>query len=151
VTADPAKGNRSLPDSRFPSAAHLASWAGVCPGNRQSAGKRLSGRTRKGSPYLRTALVEAAHAASHCKDCYLSAQYHRLVNRRGGKKASIALGHSLLVIIYHVLAEQKDYQELGGNSFDERDRQAVQKRLVHRLEQLGYEVSLTPTPPAALA
>ncbi len=137
--------------SRFPSAQHLASWAGMCPGNRQSAGKRLSGRTRKGSPYLRTALVEAAHAASHCKNCYLSAQYHRLVNRRGGKKATIALGHTLLVIVYHVLAEQKDYQELGGNYFDERDRQAVQKSLVHRLEQLGFEVSLTPTSPAALA
>jgi transposase len=93
--------------------------------------------------------VEAAHAASHCKDCYLSAQYHRLVSRRGGKKATIALGHTLLVIVYHVLAEQKDYQELGGNYFDERDRQAVQKSLVHRLEQLGFEVSLTPTSPAA--
>ena len=135
--------------SRFPSAQHLASWAGMCPGNRQSAGKRLSGRTRKGSPYLRTALVEAAHAASHGKNCYLSAQYHRLVSRRGGKKATIALGHTLLVIVYHVLAEQQDYQELGGNYFDERDRQAVQKSLVHRLEQLGFEVSLTPTSPAA--
>ena len=134
---------------RFPSARHLASWAGMCPGNRESAGKRLSGRTRKGSPWLRTALVEAAHAATHCKKSYLAAQYHRLVLRRGGKKATIAVGHTLLVIVYHVLADEKDYQELGGNYFNEQDRQAVQKRLVHRLEKLGYEVTLAPTSPAA--
>ncbi len=135
--------------SRFPSARHLASWAGMCPGNNESAGKRLSGRTRKGSPWLRTALVEAAQAASHCKDSYLSAQFRRLVIRRGGKKAIIALGHTLLVIVYHVLADEKNYDELGGNYFDERDRQAVQKQLVRRLEKLGYEVTLTPTSPAA--
>ncbi len=130
---------------RFPSAKHLASWAGMCPGNCESGGHRKSGKTRKGSPWLRTALVEAAHAATHCKDCYLAAQYHRLVPRRGKKKATIAVGHTLLVIVYHVLAEEKDYQELGGNFFDEHDRQAVQKRLVHRLEKLGYEVTLAPT------
>jgi transposase len=133
--------------SRFPSARHLASWAGMCPGNHESAGKRFSGKTRRGSPWLRSALVEAAHAAIHATDCYLSAQYHRLVIRRGGKKAAIAVGHSLLVIIYHILAEEKDYQELGGNYFDAWDRQAVQKRLVRRLEKLGYEVTLTPTSP----
>lgn len=138
------------PDTqRFPSARHLASWAGMCPGNRESAGKRLSGRTRKGSPWLRTALVEAAHAATHCKDSYLAAQYHRLVLRRGKKKATIAVGHTLLVIVYHVLAQEQEYQELGGNYFDDHDRQAVQKRLVHRLEKLGYEVTLTPSSPAA--
>lgn len=109
----------------------------------------LRGKTRKGSPWLRTALVEAAHAATHTKDCSLSAHYHRLALRRGCKKAAIAVGHTLLVIIYHVLAEEKDYQELGGNYFDEWDRQAVQKRLVRRLEKLGYEVTLTPTGPAA--
>ena len=133
---------------RFPSARHLASWAGMCPGNNESAGKRLSGRTRKGSPWLRSALVEAAHAAIHCKDSYLSAQYQRLVIRRGGKKATIAVGHTLLVIIYHLLSEDKDYEELGGNYFDEWSRQAVQKRLVRRLEKLGYEVKLEPTSPA---
>jgi transposase len=121
----------------------------MCPGNRQSAGKRLSGRTRKGSPWLRTALIEAAHAAAHSKNTYLSARYHRLAVRRGAKKAAVALGHTLLVIIYHVLTEEKDYDELGGNYFDERDRQAVEKRLVRRLEHLGYQVSLTPTAPAA--
>jgi len=135
--------------SHFPSAEHLASWAGMCPGNNESAGKRLSGRTRKGSPWLRTALVEAAQAASCSKDCYLSAQFQRLRGRRGGKKAIIAVGHTLLVIVYHILADETDYQELGGNYFDESDRLAVQKRLVHRLEKLGYEVTLTPTSPAA--
>lgn len=135
--------------SRFPSARHLASWAGMCPGNHESAGKRLSGKTRKGSPWLRTALVEAAHAATHTKDCYLSAQYYRLALRRGAKKATIAVGHTLLVIIYHVLAEEKDYEDPGGNYFDEWDRQAVQKQLVRRLEKLGYDVTLTPTGPVA--
>ncbi len=134
--------------SRFPSARHLASWAGMCPGNNESAGKRLSGKTRKGSPWLRSALVEAAHAAIHCKDSYLSAQYQRLAIRRGGKKATIALGHTLLVIIYQLLSEDKDYEELGGNYFDEWDRQAVHKRLVRRLEKLGYAVKLEPTSPA---
>jgi transposase len=133
--------------SRFPSARHLASWAGMCPGNNESGGKRLSGKTRKGSPWLRSALVEAAHAAIHCKDSSLSAQDQRLVVRRGGKKAAIAVGHTLLVIIYHLLSEDKDYEELGGNYCDEWDRQAVQKRLVRRLERLGYEVKLEPTSP----
>ena len=134
--------------SRFPSARHLASWAGMCPGNNESAGKRLSGKTRKGSPWLRSALVEAAHAAIHCKDSYLAAQYQRLVIRRGGKKATIAVGHTLLVIIYQLLSQDKDYEELGGNYFDEWDRQAVQKRLARRLEKLGYQVTLEPTSPA---
>ncbi|MBO0789500.1 MAG: IS110 family transposase [Ktedonobacteraceae bacterium] len=131
--------------SRFPSARHLASWAGMCPGNNESGGKRLSGRTRKGSPWLRSALVEAAHAAMHTKECYLSAHYQRLALRRGGKKATIAVGHTLLVVIYHLLSEEQDYQELGGNYFDEWDRQAVQKRLVRCLEKLGYQVKLEPT------
>ncbi len=121
----------------------------MCPGNNESGGKRLNGKTRKGSPWLRSALVEAAHAAIHCKDSYLSAQYQRLVVRRGGKKATIAVGHTLLVVIYHILSEDEDYEELGGNYFDEWDRQAVQKRLVHRLEKLGYQVKLEPISPAA--
>jgi transposase len=133
--------------SRFPSARHLASWAGMCPGNHESAGKRFSGKTRKGSPWLRSALVEAAHAAMHSKDSYLSAHYQRLALRRGGKKATIAVGHTLLVILYHLLSEEKDYQDLGGNYFDEWDRQAIQKQLVRRLEKLGYEVTLTSTSP----
>ncbi len=134
---------------RFKSADHLASWAGMCPGNHESAGKRLSGRTRKGSPWLRKILVEAAHAAAHTKKTYLSAQYHRLAARGGAKKAMVAVGHTILVIIYHVLRDQQPYTELGGNYFDERDRQATERRLVRRLEKLGYEVSLKSTPPAA--
>ena len=134
---------------RFPSAKHLASWAGMCPGNHESGGKRLRGQTRQGNPALRRVLVEAAHAAAHSKNTYLSAQYHRLARRLGKKKALIAVAHSILVIIYHVLTEDVDYQELGGNYFDERDRHAVEKRLVRRLEQLGYHVTLETTPPAA--
>jgi transposase len=133
----------------FPSAPQLASWAGMCPGNRESAGKRQSGKTRKGNPYVRAVLVEAAHAAGHTKDNYLSAQYHRLAGRRGTKKAAVAVGHSILVIVYHLLTRGTTYDELGGNYFDERDRQAVPRRLVRRLEDLGYQVTLEPASPAA--
>lgn len=135
--------------SRFPSAQHLASWAGMCPGNHESAGKRLSGKTRKGSQWLRTALVEAAHAASHCKECYLSAHYHHIAAHRGKKRAAVALGHTLLIIIYHMIAEEKEYEELGGGYLDQLDRQGKEKRLVRQLEKLGFEVSLTSTSPAA--
>lgn len=135
--------------TRFPSAAHLASWAGLCPGNDESAGKRRSGRTRKGSPWLRTALVEAAQAAARTKDTYLAAQYRRLAARRGAKRAVVAVAHSLLVMVYALLTQHTTYHELGGQYFDERDRQAVQRRLVRRLEALGYAVSLQPTTPAA--
>jgi len=130
--------------SRFPSDRHLASWAGMCPGNHQSAGKRYSGKTRKGNPWLRRALVEAAHAAAHTKRTYLSAQYHRLAGRRGKKKAIVAVAHSILVIAYHLLREQSQYKDLGGNYFDERDKEVISHRLVRRLEKLGYEVSLQP-------
>lgn len=136
--------------TRFPSARHLASWAGLCPGNDESAGKRRSGRTRKGSPWLRTALVEAARAAARTKDTYLAAQYRRLAARRGAKRAAVAVAHSLLVIVYVLLTgQQQGYHDLGSHYFDERDRQAVERRLVRRLEALGYNVSLEPTSPAA--
>jgi transposase len=135
--------------TRFPSARHLASWAGLCPGNDESAGKRRSGHTRKGSPWLRTALVEAAQAAARTKETYLAAQYRRLAARRGAKRAAVAVAHSLLVMVYALLTQQTGYRELGGHYFDERDRQAVERRLVHRLEALGYTVSLAPTSPAA--
>jgi transposase len=130
--------------SRFPTAEHLASWAGVCPGNHESAGKRKSGKTRKGNAWLRRVLVQAAHAAAKTKNTYLSAQYHRLAARRGAKRAALAVAHTILVIIYHVLQDQVCYRELGGNYFDERDQQIVQKRLVRRLERLGYSVELQP-------
>lgn len=128
--------------SRFPSAAHLASWAGMCPGNHQSGGKRLSGKTRKGSRWLRQVLIEAAHAAARSKTTYLGAQYRRLAARRGTKKAIIALGHTILVMVYHVLTRREPYRDLGSNYFDEHDRQAVERRLVRRLEKLGLTVSI---------
>lgn len=134
---------------RFQSAKQLASWAGMCPGNQISAGKRTSGKTNKGSPWLRKLLIQVALAASRTKKTYLAAQYHRLAARRGKKRAAVAVGHSILVIIFHVLREQKPYEELGSNFFDERERQVVETRLVHRLEQLGYAVSLQPVAPAA--
>ncbi len=130
--------------SRFPSAKHLASWAGICPGNHESAGKRRSGKTRKGSRWLRQVLIEAAHGAAHTKQTYLGALYRRLAARRGTKKALVAVGHAILVIVYHVLTRREPYQDLGVNYFDERDRQAVERRLVRRLEQLGYQVNLQP-------
>lgn len=135
--------------SRFPTAAHLASWAGVCPGNHESAGKRKSGKARKGNAWLRRVLVQAAHAASKTKKTYLAAQYHRLAARRGAKRAALAVAHTILVIIYHLLQDQVSYRELGGNYFDERDQQAVQKRLVRRLERLGYQVELQPVSQAS--
>jgi len=129
---------------RFPSAQHLASWAGLCPGNHERGGKRRSGSTRKGSPWLRTCLVQAAHAAARTKGTYLAAQYRRLAARRGKAKAAIAVAHSILVIAYHLLTEGTIYRDLGSHYFDERDRQGVERRLVHRLEGLGYTVSLAP-------
>jgi transposase len=130
--------------SRFPSARHLASWAGLCPGNHESGGKRHGGATRKGSPWLRACLVQAAHAAARTKGTYLAAQYRRLAARRGRAKAAIAVAHSILIIVYHLLTDGTVYHDLGGNYFDERERQAVERRLVHRLQGLGYRVSLEP-------
>jgi transposase len=129
---------------RFPSAKHLASWAGMCPGTKESGGKRLSGKTRKGNVWLRQVLIEIAHVASKTKDTYLAAQYRRIAARRGKKRALIALGHTILVIIYHILTERKPYHELGGRYFDQRERGQVERRLVRRLERLGYSVSLQP-------
>jgi transposase len=128
--------------SRFPSAAHLASWAGLCPGNHESAGKRHSGRTRQGNPWLRDALVEAAWAAARTKHTYLSAHYHRIAARRGTKRALVALAHTLLVIAYHVLTTGEVYRELGADYFDQRNKDALARRLVKRLSTLGYTVSL---------
>lgn len=129
---------------QFPSAKHLASWVGICPGNHESAGKRLSGKTRKGNPYARRLLIQAAHAAAHSKNTYLAAQYRRIAARRGPKRAAVAVGHSILVIVYHLLRDRGSYQDLGGNYFDQHDRQMIQKHLVRRLERLGYQVDLQP-------
>jgi transposase len=133
----------------FPSAAHLASWAGVCPGQRESAGKRRSGRARKGNQWLRTALVQVAWAASHTKQTYLSAQYHRLASRRGRKRALLAVGHTILVMIYHLLKEGTPYAERGADYFDRLDTDRITRTLVRRLERLGHDVVLKPKEPAA--
>jgi transposase len=129
---------------QFPSAAHLASWAGICPGNHESAGKRLSGKTRKGNPWLRCLLVQAAHSASHQKQCYLAEQYRRIAKRRGAKRAAVAVAHSILVIVYHLLSHRTTYQEKGETFFEEQARQGAEKRLVRQLARLGYEVELHP-------
>ncbi len=135
--------------SRFESAACLAAWAGLAPGNNESAGKRRSGKTRPGSPTLRRTLTLVAHAAARSKSSYLAAQYHRLAARRGAKRAIVAVAHSILVIIYHLLTRHEPYRELGGNYFDERKRESVADRLVHRLENLGYQVALRAKPTGA--
>jgi len=134
---------------RFPTDKHLASWAGMCPGNNESAGKRKSGKTRRGNRYLRTALVQAAWAASHQKETYLAAQYQRLVKRMGKKKALLAVGHSILVIVYHVLQSRLSYRELGGDYFDKRDIEKRQQRLIRQLEALGLKVTVEQLPIAA--
>jgi transposase len=128
--------------SRFPTSKHLASWAGLCPGNDQSAGKRRSGKTRKGNQWLRSLLCESANAVGRTKGTYLSAQYHRLVTQRGKHKATVAVAHSLLVRAYCLLRDGTTYQEPGANYFDERDEPAVRRRLTRRLERLGYKVTL---------
>jgi transposase len=131
--------------AQFPSAAHLASWAGMCPGNHASAGKRGSGRTRQGSKWLRAGLVEAAKAAARARGSYFAAQYHRLKGRRGPGRAALAVGHSMLVVAYHVLDRGVAYQDLGEDYFQQRQQEAADryaKRLVRQLEQLGHKVTL---------
>lgn len=128
--------------SEFPSAKHLASWAGMCPGNHESAGKRKGGRTTKGNRYLRAMLVQAAWAASHQKDTYLAAQYHRLVKRMGKKKALVAVGHTILVIAYHILRERVCYRELGADYFERRPKDQHRQRLIRQLQALGLKVTV---------
>jgi transposase len=131
--------------SRFPTAGHLASWAGVCPGNNESAGKHHSGRTRKGDTWLRAALGEAAAAGSSTKNSYLHAQYRRLAVRRGKKRALLAVGHTILTAIWHMLVNDLDYQDLGADYFTSRiDPTRRTRQLVDQLQQLGYQVQLTP-------
>jgi transposase len=128
--------------SRFPSAAHIASWAKVSPGNNESAGKRKSGRTRKGNSWIKAALTEAAQSAAHTRDTYLSALYHRLARRRGKNRATIAVAHSILTSLYHMLKDGATYREPGGNYFDERNHHYTVRQAVRRIERLGYKVTL---------
>jgi transposase len=128
--------------SRFPSAEHCASWAGMCPGNNESAGKRRSGRTRRGSPWLRAALVEAAHGAQRSKGTYLGAQYRRMAAQRGPKRAAVAVGHSILVSAYHILSRHQTYLDLGEKHWEKAAKQGEQ-RMAQRLRGLGYTVTKT--------
>jgi transposase len=130
--------------SRFASAKHLASWAGVCPGNKLSAGKRLGGKTTKGNARLRAVLAEVVWTLSHMKDHYLSAQSHRLARRLGKQKAVMAVAHSVLVIIYSVLRDKKPYSDLGVDYFDTLEKERLTRQSIRRLEALGYTVTLTP-------
>jgi transposase len=130
--------------SRFPSAHHLAAWAGLCPGNRQSGGKRLPSKAREGDTWLKAALGEAAWAVARKHDTYLSAQYHRLARRRGKQKAIVAVAHSILVIAYHILHDRQPYRDLGTDYFDTLDATRIQRHHVTRLQALGFDVTLTP-------
>jgi transposase len=132
-------------ESNFPTAKHLASWSGLCPGNNASGGKRHSGRTRDGNTYLRSALVQAAWAAQRSKQTYLSAQYHRLARRISKKKAVMAVAHSLLVIVYYVLVRDQAYRELGGDYFDRQHVEQQRAYLLQRLEALGCRVTIEET------
>src|SRR5207247_7435227 len=128
---------------QFPTAGHLSSWVGMSPGNNESAGKRKSGRTTKGNQWLRATLVQVAWAASHAKDTYLAAQYRRLAGRRGKKRALVAVAHSILVIIYHLLKKPgTSYRDFGPEYLDKLQSKHLTSHLVRRLERLGYKVSL---------
>ncbi len=128
--------------ARFPSAAHLVSWAGLCPRSDESAGKRRSSRIRHGAPWLKTTLVQCAWAAVRTKDSYLRAQFHRLKSRLGPMKAIIAVASSMLTSAFHMLTSGSEYRDLGAAHFDRRDHAKLAKRLVRRLEDLGLKVSV---------
>jgi len=128
--------------TRFPTAGHLASWVGICPGNHESAGKRLSGKTRKGNRWLKPLLLEMGWGAGRTKRTYLGAQYGRLCRRRGKKKAAMAAGHSILVAAYHLLRDGVGYRDLGADHFDKLATERLTRHYVHRLEQLGHHVTL---------
>jgi transposase len=128
--------------SRFPTSAHLASWAGVCPGNNITGGKRGSGKTTKGSVWLIDILTQCAWAAAHTRDTYLSAQFWRLARRIGKKKAAVAVAHSILTICWHLLSDDRDYDDLGGDYFTRRNTDRQRDRLITQLTSLGYYVTL---------
>jgi len=129
--------------SRFPTAGHLCSWGAMCPGQNESAGKRQSGRTCPGNRHLKAALCQAANAASRKRGSYLKDKFYRLKARRGHKRAVLAVGHEILLASYHMLASGQGYRDLGEHYLDQRDKSGTAKRLVRRLEGLGFTVSLT--------
>jgi transposase len=128
--------------TRFPNAKHLASWAGMCLGHHDSGGRRLSGKAPKGHRWWRQVLVEVAHVASRTRQTYLAAQYRRIAARRGKKRALIAVGHTILSLVYTLLTRKQPYDDLGASYFDTLDQHRIERRLVGRLERLGYRVSL---------
>jgi len=130
--------------SVFPDAAHAASWAGLCPGNAESAGKRFSGRTRKGDRYLRRMLVQNAWVAAHMKDCFLAALFSRMAARKGMKKAALAVAHRILIIAYYLIRDGHMYREAGGDYFDRLHPERIAKKLTRRLQRIGFEVVVTP-------
>ena len=134
---------------RFPTAAHLISWAGICPGNNQSGGKRRNGHIKAGNRSLRAAIVEAANAAGRKKDCYLSTLYRRLTLRRGRKRALIALARTILQTCYYMIQRGSSYQDLGADYFDRRDPKGLAVRLAKRIEKLGFAVTIQALPKAA--
>ena len=128
--------------SRFPTASHISSWAGICPGNNESAGKRRNGRTRKGNKILKSTLVECAQSAIRKKDSFLYAQYQRISMRRGKKRAIVAVAHTMLIAIYHMINENKEYQDLGSDFYNKFDKEKKANAYLKKLKELGYEVQL---------
>ena len=135
--------------THFPSAVDAASWTGICPGNHESAGKRLSGRTWHGNPWLRQTLVESARAALFKRGSYRHAQYHHLARRRGDKKAVVAVAHSILVAAYHILRDDVGYRDLGPHHFDQLRTARLTHYHTRRRTELGYTVTLIPVQTAA--
>jgi transposase len=133
----------------FPTHQHLASWTGLCPSNKESAGKRKKGRARKGDQGFRRYAIEMALAASRSKGTYLNALYHRLVRRKGHKKAIVAVAHAIVVIIYHVIKHRVPYRELGADYFDKLNTTYIKRHYLKRLESLGFKVTLEPLEVAA--